>query len=143
MAFPIRQPILLLTHKFIAGFRALVEENVKRGVKELRTNSAITQVGNISKQLSVSVTKLNLFISTKAHGKHIKTLDNEDIDVFVHGFVHDESTGEVHDLNVSFGPPGKAIPAVPFKALAAAKNFHRDNDRPGISKGKTWDFGSH
>ncbi|PPQ89728.1 hypothetical protein CVT25_014129 [Psilocybe cyanescens] len=101
-----------------AGFRALVEENVKRGVKELRTNSIITQ----------------------AYASHIKTQNNENIDVFVHGFVYDEGTGEVHDLHVSFGPPGKAIPTVPFKAIAAAKNFHRDNDRPGISKGKTWDF---
>ncbi|KAH9485145.1 Carbonic anhydrase [Psilocybe cubensis] len=103
------------------GFRALVEENVKRGVKELRTNTAITQ----------------------AHARHIKTAKNEDIDVFVHGFVYDESTGEVHNLNISFGPPGKTIPSVPFKALATARNFHRDHDRPGISKGKTWDFGAH
>ena len=67
----------------------------------------------------------------------------EAIDVFVHGFVYDEATNEVHDLNVSFGPPGKSIPHVPFKAIAAAKNFHRDSSRPGVFKGKTWDFVHH
>jgi len=98
------------------GFRALVEENVKRGVKELRNHSLLM----------------------KAYAKHIMIHENQSIDVFVHGFVYDEDTGEVNDLHVSFGPPGKAIPHVPFNALKAAKNFHRDKDRPE----KTWDFGS-
>jgi len=93
------------------GFRALVEENVKHGVKELHQNS----------------------ILTKAYARGVK---NQDINVFVHGFVYDETTGKVHDLNVSFGPPGKAIPHVPFEALKAAQNFHRDN-KPD----KEWDFG--
>jgi len=93
------------------GFRALVEENVKVGVKELRKNS----------------------ILSKAYAKGVK---NQDVNVFVHGFVYDETTGKVHDLNVSFGPPGKAIPHVPFEALKAAQNFHRDS-KPD----KTWDFG--
>jgi len=101
-----------------AGFRALVEENVKRGVKELHGNSILTQ----------------------AYSGGVKADTNHD--VFVHGFVYDEATGEVHDLHISFGPPGQKIPHIPFKALVAAKNFHRDNDRPGISRGKSWDFGS-
>ncbi|KIM45044.1 hypothetical protein M413DRAFT_441689 [Hebeloma cylindrosporum] len=100
-----------------AGFRALVEENVKKGVKELRKHS----------------------ILTKAYSSASKS--NESIDVFVHGLVYDEVTGEVHDLHISFGPPGKQIPHIPFKAIAAAKNIHRNKDRPGISTGKTWNFG--
>lgn len=82
-----------------------------------------------------------LTVVAQVFSKRIKDENGQSIDVFVHGFVYDEATGEVHDLHVSFGPPGKAIPQVPFKALAAAKNIHRDSDRPGISGGKTWDFG--
>jgi len=97
-------------HASDPGFEALVEENVKHGVKELRNHS----------------------ILTKAYAKGVK---NQDVNVFVHGFVYDEATGKVHDLNVSFGPPGKAIPHVPFEALKAAQNFHRDT-KPD----KEWDF---
>jgi carbonic anhydrase len=46
--------------------------------------------------------------------------------------VFDEVTGEVHDLHISFGPPGKQIPHIPFKAVAAAKNIHRNKDRRSI-----------
>jgi len=99
-----------------SGFRALVEENVKHTVKQLRKHGSLNDA-------------------------YIKK--DSEMDIFVHGFVYDEVTGEVHDLNVSFGPPGKPIPHVPFKALAAAKNYHRDNDRPHISKGKSWDFSSY
>jgi carbonic anhydrase len=99
-----------------AGFRALVEENVKKGVKELRRHSILTKA-----------------YSTTTNG-------DGTTDVFVHGMVYDEVTGEVHDLHVSFGPPGKQIPHIPFKAVAAAKNFHRPSDRPRISTGKTWTF---
>jgi len=102
------------------GFRALVEENVKHGVKELRTHS----------------------ILTKAYARGVRTDKNEVVDVFVHGFVYDEATGQVHDLNISFGPPGKPIPNVPFEALKAAKNFHQEADRGGITSGKVWNFGS-
>jgi len=105
-----------------AGFRALVEENVKKGVKALRKNSILAQAYSL---------------------KALKKNATPSVDVFVHGFVYDEVTGEVHDLNVSFGPPGEAIPDVPFAAVAAAKNFHRESFRPGINRGKTWDFGSH
>ncbi|KAF8160862.1 carbonic anhydrase [Crassisporium funariophilum] len=104
-----------------AGFRALVEENVKRSVNELRGHSVLT----------------------KAYSKDIKNDKNEDIDVFVHGFVYDDATGDVHDLQVSFGPPGKAIPTIPFKAVAAAQNYQGKSYRPGVFKGKTWDFHAH
>jgi carbonic anhydrase len=90
-----------------------VEENVKKGVKELRKHSSLS----------------------KAYSSAAKS--DRHIDVFVHGMVFDEVTGEVHDLHISFGPPGKKIPHIPFKAVAAAKNIHRDKDRPGISRGKT------
>ncbi|KAF5321501.1 hypothetical protein D9619_001508 [Psilocybe cf. subviscida] len=103
------------------GFKALVEENIKHSVKSLREHG----------------------ILSKAYSKRPFTGGQKDIKVFVHGLVFDEVTGNVYNLGVSFGPPGEAIPAVPFKALAAAKNFHRDSDRPGIHHGKTWDFSAH
>jgi len=100
------------------GFRALVEENVKMSVKALRDDSILDWA----------------YSRKKKHDNKIQP------DVFVHGFVYDDSTGQVYDLHVSFGPPGKPIPHIPFSALASAKNFHRDPTRPGINKGKNWDF---
>ncbi|PPQ62952.1 hypothetical protein CVT24_006192 [Panaeolus cyanescens] len=100
------------------GFRALVEENVKMSVKALKDDSILDWA----------------YSRKKKHDNKIQP------DVFVHGFVYDDMTGEVYDLHVSFGPPGKPIPHIPFSALAAAKNFHRDSNRPGINKGKTWNF---
>jgi len=82
------------------GFRALVEENVKRSVKELRDNSFLA--------------------------KAYSSPSTNNFDVFVHGFVVDETTGEVINLNVSFGPPGKRIPYPPFRALAASQKFRHD-----------------
>jgi len=84
-----------------AGFRALVEENIKRSVRELRDNSLLA----------------------KAYSKP----SSNNFDVFVHGFVLDETTGDVINLSVSFGPPGKPIPYPPFRALAAAQRFRHDS----------------
>jgi len=64
------------------------------------------------------------------------------VDVFVHGFVYDEVTGDVRDLHLSFGPPGKPIPHIPFKSLEAAQNIQYNNYLPGINTGKVWDFSS-
>lgn len=97
------------------GLRALVEENVKNTVKGLREHSLLAKAYKVSAK-----TKL-----TKS-----------EIEVYVHGFVFDEETGGVVNLNVSFGPPGKPIPSIPFTAIAAAKNFHRQKHLPGINKGK-------
>ncbi|KAJ6603137.1 carbonic anhydrase-domain-containing protein [Mycena sp. CBHHK59/15] len=49
------------------------------------------------------------------------TTDGQDqIDVFVHGFVYDMETGDVFNLGVTFGPPGRILPKVPFSAVASA-----------------------
>jgi len=103
------------------GFKALVEENVKHSVKQLREHGVLA----------------------KAYSRRSSSSRYKNLAVFVHGMVVDENTGEVYNLNVSFGPPGQAVPDVPFKALAAAKNMHKDSDRPGIHRGKTWDFSAH
>ncbi|TFK23686.1 carbonic anhydrase [Coprinopsis marcescibilis] len=97
-----------------AGFRSLVEENVKRTVKALKEES----------------------ILAKEYQRGAKTTPKESVEVYVHGFVFDEATGNVVNLNVSFGPPGFPIPSVPFGAVAAAKNFHREKHFPGFNKGK-------
>lgn len=39
-------------------------------------------------------------------------------DVFIHGWVYDIANGEVRDLGISVGPPGKAIPTPPLAAIA-------------------------
>lgn len=41
-------------------------------------------------------------------------------DVFIHGWVYDIENGEVRDLGVSVGPPGKKIPSAPFAAVESA-----------------------
>lgn len=41
-------------------------------------------------------------------------------DVFIHGWVYNIETGEVADLGVSVGPPGREIPAMPFPKLVHA-----------------------
>ncbi|EFI28164.1 hypothetical protein CC1G_14191 [Coprinopsis cinerea okayama7 len=97
------------------GFRAVVEENVRRSVKAMKEDSLLAKAYQRSATTRAKKTEL---------------------DVYVHGFVFDEDTGEVVNLNVSFGPPGKPIPPVPFTAVAAAKNFHRQKHLPGINKGK-------
>lgn len=47
------------------------------------------------------------------------------MEVYGHGFVFDEETGEVKDLGVSFGPPGKTIPVIPFGAIAEPRLHHQ------------------
>jgi hypothetical protein len=40
--------------------------------------------------------------------------------VFIHGWVYDIENGEIKDLGISVGPPGKAIPPVPFASVVGA-----------------------
>ncbi|KAG6837806.1 hypothetical protein H0H93_016174 [Arthromyces matolae] len=68
------------------ALRALVEENVKATVKNLQTQS-ILSAANPDLQFNV----------------------------FVHGLVLDEESGEVTNLDVSFGPPGQSIPNLLLK----------------------------
>jgi carbonic anhydrase len=126
----------------LAGFKALVEENVKHSVMRLRDHGILSKVVPILTVLSGSLLTQHLFC-LQAYSKSRSNNNHQNIAVFVHGLVFDETSGNVYNLGVSFGPPGEAVPAVPFKALAAAKNFHRDSDRPGIHRGKTWDFSAH
>ncbi|KAF9051724.1 carbonic anhydrase [Panaeolus papilionaceus] len=89
------------------GFRALVEENVKVAVARIASSSVIT---NHFASLQVNTSSV---VRRAGHGAPLK-------DVFIHGWVYDIETGDVADLEVSVGPPGKDIPPSPFKANSAA-----------------------
>jgi carbonic anhydrase len=47
-------------------------------------------------------------------------------DIFIHGWVYNIVNGEIYDLGVSVGPPGKAIPAPPFPAVAKSATLPAD-----------------
>ncbi|KAJ8514627.1 hypothetical protein ONZ45_g7845 [Pleurotus djamor] len=88
------------------GFRALVEENVRAGVHSIFADSvmanhfaALASAGN------------------STEGIKERSVEGPLVDVFVHGLVYDIENGEVHDLGVSMGPPGKAVPELPFPKL--------------------------
>jgi len=74
-----------------SGLRALVEENVKASVR------------NLMKEI------LPLMDGTG------------NVELYGHGFVLNEETGEVTNLDVSFGPPGRPVVQVPFKTLPKAR----------------------
>ncbi|KAG6910394.1 hypothetical protein DXG01_010749 [Tephrocybe rancida] len=77
-----------LPHLHDTGFRALVEENVKANVRRIARSGVISN--------------------------HYKSLEPERTGVFIHGWVYDIESGEVVDLGVTVGPPGRKIPLTPF-----------------------------
>jgi len=79
------------------AFHALVEENVKATVKNIQNESVL---------------------SIAYHKKNHKT---NKVNVFVHGLVVNEDSGEVKDLGISFGPPGQTIPKLPFEVIIEPK----------------------
>ncbi|KXN86497.1 Carbonic anhydrase [Leucoagaricus sp. SymC.cos] len=89
------------------GFRALVEENVKAGVKRIATDSVIVN--------HYATLGTNATLTTKRAESN-----DPPGDIFIHGWVYDIANGEIHDLGVSVGPPGKPVPAAPFPAVANA-----------------------
>jgi len=97
------------------GFKALVEESVKQSVNRIKKESVLAPA-----------------YRKKVFGKN----KQQEIEVYVHGFIYDETSGEVKNLRISFGPPGKPIPDIPFAAIDAAKNWHGPKWLPGINKGK-------
>ncbi|KAF5334695.1 hypothetical protein D9611_011947 [Ephemerocybe angulata] len=74
-----------------AGFRALVEENVKNTVKRIASDTMVVEL-----------------LQDSAHP------------FFIHGWIYDIENGEVKDLGVSVGPRGSTVPAIPFPASAAS-----------------------
>jgi len=93
------------------GFRALVEENVKANVRRIATNSVIAN-----------------HYAALAGNSTVKRADLALADVFIHGWVYDIENGEVKDLGISVGPPGKEIPASPFPPVPAAAGTTQQNE---------------
>ncbi|KAF5385937.1 hypothetical protein D9615_002292 [Tricholomella constricta] len=94
------------------AFRALVEENVRATVKNLQNDSV----------LSIAY--------------HKKNNKNNNVQVFVYGLVLDEDSGEVKDLGVSFGPPGKTIPKLPGDLEVIVAPKHTNTFRKFKAKAK-------
>ncbi|PPQ69674.1 hypothetical protein CVT24_001207 [Panaeolus cyanescens] len=87
-----------------AGFRALVEENVRFTVNRIASNSVIT---NHYAALQADNTTVVRRAGPQGPLK----------DVFIHGWVYDIETGDISDLGISVGPPGKTVPPGPFKKI--------------------------
>lgn len=90
------------------GFRALVEENVKVGVGRIAQDSVI-----VNHYALLAANSTGTVERRSGEG-------GPAADVFIHGWVYDIENGEVRDLGISVGPPGKAIPPAPFAAVAGA-----------------------
>lgn len=82
------------------GFRALIEENVKASVHRIAENSVITNHYALLKSSGAG--------NSTAKRSGTKTPIHA---VFIHGWVYNIVNGEIHDLGVSVGPPGMAIPS--------------------------------
>ncbi|KAL4256938.1 Carbonic anhydrase [Pleurotus pulmonarius] len=100
------------------GFRALVEENVKAGVRAMVADSVLS----------------NHYAALAGNGtEHItgRSVEGPLADVFVHGLVYDIENGEIRDLGISVGPPGKPIPELPFPKVNSTASAEPINNAVG------------
>ncbi|KAF8155566.1 carbonic anhydrase [Crassisporium funariophilum] len=95
------------------GFRALVEENVKSSVRRIAADSVLANHYALLAAAGENPTANSTATPIRRSGE-----GGAPTDVFIHGWVYDIETGEVKDLGISVGPPGKAIPPPPFAAVA-------------------------
>ena len=96
---------------WLAAFRALVEENVKANVKRISDSALIRHVSSF---LSLLLCSPGINQIDQQHYAHDQGA------VFIHGWVYDVESGEVSDLGVSAGPPGKEIPPTPFPLVGSS-----------------------
>ncbi|KAJ3566884.1 hypothetical protein NP233_g6717 [Leucocoprinus birnbaumii] len=93
------------------AFRALVEENVKANVNRIATSYVMRDhYASLPPQDS----------SIPAEPTGLKSTH-----VFIHGWVYDLENGEVTDLNVTIGPPGRDIPKSPWPSTAEREKQKR------------------
>ena len=96
---------------WLAAFRALVEENVKANVKRISDSALIRHVSPFLSRLLCSSRTNNVDLQHYAHDQGA---------VYIHGWVYDVESGEVSDLGVSTGPPGKEVPPTPFPLVGSS-----------------------
>lgn len=100
-----------------------MEENVKANVMKLAKSSVIRKVRSFKPFISSrhsSYCSLNRFsIQHYASIAQGPTPSNSELiaDVYIHGWVYDVENGQVSDLGVSVGPPGKLLPPTPFPTI--------------------------
>ncbi|KAG6915508.1 hypothetical protein DXG01_011133 [Tephrocybe rancida] len=99
-----------------AGFRALIEENVKLNVQRIAKSRIIREHYTLLSASKASSVKPATVSVEKRSDHPIKPMK----DVFIHGWVYDIETGRVADLGVSVGPPGTTVPSAPFHLVAQA-----------------------
>lgn len=85
-----------------AGFRALVEENIKVSVQAIASSTVIQD-----------------HFAALAQSGGVNEAGETLVHVFIHGLVYDIANGEIQNLGISVGPPGAEIPSVPFAAVSS------------------------
>jgi len=100
------------------GFRALVEENVKAGVKRIAATSTI---------------KKHMALLAKGVKETRAAKHSAPVDVFIHGWVFDIENGDIHDLGVSIGPAGKQIPKIPFSSARTVDTAQKVDSKQKVA----------
>ncbi|KAF8161667.1 carbonic anhydrase [Crassisporium funariophilum] len=100
---PTREPPLL--HD--PAFRALVEENVKANTDRIAKSIVMRD----------HYAALALASSSPPSPPGAQGAAEPLVDVWIHGWVYDVENGQVSDLGVSVGPPGRKVPPSPFPLL--------------------------
>ncbi|BGP20192.1 hypothetical protein JCM10213_005954 [Rhodosporidiobolus nylandii] len=87
-------------------WRALVEENVKLNVERVTSDSSVSKIWKQwTAQNKASSTSASSAGEDAVHRKRSSD-DGKVVELWIHGWVYDVSTGLVHDLGVSVGPNG-------------------------------------
>ncbi|BGP43503.1 hypothetical protein JCM10449v2_007538 [Rhodotorula kratochvilovae] len=89
-------------------WRALVEENVKLNVQRVAADSSVQMAWNewkSSPHTSSALSSAATAVATSAPGHRLaKRASDAPVEIWVHGWVYDVTTGLVEDLGVSVGP---------------------------------------
>ncbi|EKM75978.1 hypothetical protein AGABI1DRAFT_116063 [Agaricus bisporus var. burnettii JB137-S8] len=103
------------------AFRALVEENVKANVNRI-ANSFVMRDHYASLPQPTSPSS-SIPISEDAN---IDPNSLKGTYVFIHGWIYDLENGDVTDLNVTVGPPGREIPTSPWPSCEVKEKEKRE-----------------
>ncbi|GAA5986083.1 hypothetical protein JCM5350_004425 [Sporobolomyces pararoseus] len=90
-------------------WNALIEENVKQQVKQLATDPSVLKSWKLwgESQMKFTDNQMDSEVRTKGEKEKRSSGGEEEkapIELWIHGWVYDVSTGLVHDLGVSVGP---------------------------------------